>query len=222
MTPEARHPHNAEHEDPATARFMKAIENATVGGSTLGDCKYKFHRAGALLVATVHRIYSPVYSVYSQDKRSGSHPVISGIEFDRELDTLKRNVPQVSINLNQYARQLEEQVVGDLHERAVAAGYTTYEEVDDDDPVYEPDDFLTKLINQLDNPPVPENFWDRIWERVDFEDEMTEQGIRDAKPENILKVSEALEIVAGTGLWKRREKLSRAETLFREGLGLKE
>lgn len=82
MTPEGLHTHSAEHENPATARLMHAVSTATEGGALIGDCKYKFHRTGALLVATIHRIYTPVYSVYAQDKRSGSHPVISGIEFD--------------------------------------------------------------------------------------------------------------------------------------------
>ncbi len=221
MTPESRH-HHIEHEDSTTDRFMKAVATATEGGKTIGDCKLKLHPSGKLIVATLHRIYPRRFSVYAQDTRTETHPIIMGLSFDATINTPGRNKLQKDVNMNPYHVPLDDRIVRDLEVEALQAKEVNFEDTPDPDPKDASDDYLSRLLRDRPEPPPVDNdtFFEELWERVGFIDDMIKEGLNDPIPENVHKVSEALEIVTGTGLWRRRKRLLRTESLLRKGLEL--
>lgn len=226
MIPEVPQPPKRETEDLVIDRYMRSVVKATEGGKVIGDVKYKFHRVGGLLVATVHRIYSPIYSVFAQDKRAGEDFRISGIEFDRELDTEGRNFPQVYTDFS--GLPVEERVVDTLRERAVGAGVIDHtsdtEDTEEDEEYIRDSEIIGQSLHELPTPSLSEDFAEKLWKRVDeataFADNMGREGLADAYSENLKKVAEGLEIVVFPGRWRKNKRLVRAEELFREGLGL--
>ncbi len=106
---------------------------------------------------------------------------------------------------------------------AIGAGFSLAEVSGDEDlsdeteSEIEQDDSLKMKIIFPEAPPSEDPFFlDKLLARIKFRESMTAEGLRDAEPEAVQNVSEALELIQTGGM------SNRAEELFREGLGLTE
>ena len=213
-------------EDPSRRRYAGAVNTATENTipETFGN--YKIYSVGDLAVATIVR--SPVvcqvaiFSTFARDKSDREQDLISGIQFAiPDPDGVGQDKPQkwVVTTDKPFEKWVGDEYVSLRLDEGIAIFMESITGRGDSVIRVDPESTLNLLDPsgvRVENPHEA----DRTKDRIKFFQDMDRTGYNDASHEEVVKVAEALEIVVFPGKWRKAKKLARAETLFREVLGL--
>lgn len=220
-----------EIENPEVKRFAQAVMQAVEGGRRQHSYRHKMFKVGHLELSIIRRIDPREFIVIARDKSKREGDQFFGTYFAyTDLVDLLQKKPTKFVISYKYPISLEE-FTQELMQFAVALSdevadrYIPEEKFEAGDEDY--GDVREKLIqyylrDTITTPPLPSNFSAKLWDRIYLEEAIRNAQRTDATTQSLAEITEGIGLVAQTGKRKRAENLNRAETLFREGLGITE